>query len=282
MDEERKYWIAFSVFPGIGPIRFRKLLDLYGSAKAAWEQPLSEKFVLFKKTFDIEAYIEKLQNLHVFILTLNDAKYPKLLKEIPDPPFLLYIRGRKTGEPINLEKTIAVVGTRRATNYGIEVTQRIVVDLVSHGLTIVSGLAYGIDEIAHKTAIEAGGKTIAVLGCGIDIISPPSNARLYWQIGEEGHGAIISETALGMRPDKGMFVARNRIISGISLGVVVIEGADDSGALITARNAAEQGRDVFAVPGPITSQYSRGPANLIKQGAKLVESAGDILEELSI
>jgi DNA processing protein len=294
MDEEKSYWVGFSVFPGIGPVRFKLLRDYFGSAKAAWEtqtgelrniklgEKLTEQFDHFRKTFNIEAYLKQLQDLHVSVLTLNDSKYPKLLKEISDPPFLLYIRGKKTDEPINLERTIAVVGTRKITRYGEEVTRRIVADLVSYGFTIVSGLAYGVDAIAHQTAIDSGGKTIAVLGCGIDIIAPPSNARLYRQISEDGFGAVVSEMPLGLWASKGTFPARNRIISGLSLGVVVTEGADDSGALITARNAGEQGREVFAVPGPITSPYSRAPAALIKKGAKLVESAKDILEELGL
>ncbi len=292
MDNERSYWVGFSVFPGIGPVRFKLLVDYFGSAAVAWKAPieelkkirlgekLSEQFDHFRKTFDIHAYLERLGKLHVSVLTLNDLKYPNLLKEISDPPFLLYIRGINTGQPINLEKTIAVVGTRKITRYGEEVTRRIVADLVSYGFTIVSGLAYGVDAAAHQSAIDSGGKTIAVLGCGIDIIAPPSNARLYRSISEEGFGAVVSEMPLGLWASKGMFPARNRIVSGLSLGVVVTEGADDSGALITARNAGEQGREVFAVPGPITSLYSRGPAALIKKGAKLVESAEDIVEEL--
>ncbi len=281
MTDEERYWVAFSVFPGIGPVRFRLLLEHFGSAKKAWEAPLSDKFIHFRKTFDIDEYLEKLEHLHVSVLTLNDPKYPKLLKEISDPPFLLYIRGKNTGEPINLDQTIAVVGTRNITRYGEEVTRKIVKGLVANGFTIVSGMAYGVDAVAHQTAIDSGGKTIAVLGCGIDIIAPEGNARLYRAIGEEGHGAIVSEMPLGLRPDKGMFVARNRIISGLSLGVVVTEGAGDSGALITARNAGEQGREVFAVPGPITSTYSRAPAQLIKKGATLVETVEDILDEIN-
>ena len=281
MIDEQKYWVAFSAFPGIGPVRFQSLLDTYGTAKAAWFSPVSDTFIHFRKTFDIDKYLLKLEHLHVSVLTLTDPKYPKLLKEISDPPFLLYIRGKNTGEPINLDKTIAVVGTRNITPYGQEITRKLVTGLVAYGFTIVSGMAYGVDAVAHQAAIDAGGKTIAVLGCGIDIISPPSNARLYQAIGEEGYGAIVSEMPLGLRPDKGMFVARNRIISGLSLGVVVTEAAEDSGVLITARNAAEQGREVFAVPGPITSRYSKGPARLIKQGAKLVETVEDILDEIN-
>ncbi len=294
MTEEESYWVAFSVFPGIGPVRFGLLRNYFGSAKAAWHadtqelrkihlgDKLVEQFIAFRRTFGLDDYLARLKKLDVHILTLDDPRYPKRLAQIPDAPFVLYIKAKPSKQKLNLDRTIAVVGTRQITRYGESVTRRIVEGLVSYGFTIVSGLAYGVDAAAHQGAIDAGGKTIAVLGCGIDIIAPPSNARLYRAIGEEGFGAIVSEMPLGLRPTKGLFPARNRIISGLSMGVVVTEGADDSGALITARNAAEQGREVFAVPGPITSPYSRGPARLIKQGAKLVESVDDILEELNI
>lgn len=293
MDTETAYWVGFSVFPGIGPVRFRLLFNYFGSAKKAWEaspsvlkkiklgDKLTDEFVDFRRDFDIDDYLKRLEKLHVSVLTLNSPKYPKLLKEIPDAPFLLYVLGKNTGIPINLERTIGVVGTRLITHYGEEVTKRLVTDLVAYGFTIVSGMAYGVDAAAHHAAIEAGGKTIAVLGCGIDIIAPASNANLYRDI-IDGNGAVVSEMPLGHKPLKGLFPARNRIISGLSLGVLVTEGAGDSGALITARNAGEQGREVFAVPGPITSKYSRGPAKLLKNGAKLVENVEDILEELSL
>ena len=293
MTDELASWIGMSAFPGIGPVRFKLLYDYFGSAKAAWEansralraiklpSTLIQELVAFRKTWDANEYIGRLAELHVHVLTLNDPKYPKLLKQIPDAPFLLYVKGRRTDTPLNLDKTIAVVGTRKITPYGREVTRQLVGELVSYGFTIVSGLAYGVDAAAHQAALDAGGKTIAVLGCGIDIIAPPSNARLYADIAGGG-GAIVSEMPLGHRPMKGLFPARNRIISGLSLGVVVTEGADDSGALITARNAGEQGREVFAVPGPITSRYSAGPAKLLKNGAKLVERVEDIIDELGM
>lgn len=289
MIAEQEYWLAFSVFPGIGPVRFGLLREYFGTAKAAWESSVSDlrntglgerlvlSFETFRREFDIGAYKKKLNELHVTPLTLDDSRYPKRLHEISDAPIVLYVRG--TGTKINLEKTIAIVGTRKITPYGTEITKTLASDLSFAGMTIVSGLAYGVDAVAHQSAIDAGGKTIAVLGCGIDIIAPVSNARLYHDIAN-GHGAIVSEMPLGLRPGKGLFPARNRIISGLSLGVVVTEGADDSGALITARYALDQGREVFAVPGPVTSPYSKGPSKLIKNGAKLVESAQDILEEL--
>lgn len=293
-DADKKYFVGFSLFPGIGPVRFNLLYRYFGSAKAAWEAPLSElikiklgdklshEFDAFRKKTNLEEHLTQLEKLHVSVLTVFDSKYPKLLKEIADAPFLLYVRGKRGDVPINLDRTIGVVGTRQVSRYGVEVTQRIVTDLVYAGCTIVSGMAYGVDAVAHKTALDAGGQTIAVLGCGVDVIAPPSNTKLYQEIIESGRGAIISEMPLGMRPNKGLFPARNRIISGLSRGVIVTEGAEDSGALITARNAAEQGREVFAVPGPITSQYSRASSRLIKNGAKLVESGDDILVEFGL
>jgi DNA processing protein len=293
VTDETGYWIAFSVFPGIGPVRFKLLHDYFGSAKAAWESSESSleetglgknivsSLSRFRHEFDVVAYQNKLRDLHVHAFTLLDPRYPKLLRDISDAPFVLYVKGKRSEPPLDLARTIGVVGTRKITPYGTEVTRRLVSQLVSHGFTIVSGLAYGVDTVAHQTALDMGGKTIAVLGCGIDIVAPPGNARLYEDIARGG-GAIVSEMPLGHRPSKGLFPARNRIISGLSLGVVVTEGAHDSGALITARNAAEQGREVFAVPGPITSPNSKGPAKLLKNGAKLVESVDDILEELGI
>ncbi len=293
VDGETAYFVAFSVFPGIGPVRFKLLFDYFGSAKRAWEAPISElkeiglgdivsrKFDEFRELADIAGYMSTLTRLHVTPLTMYDPRYPPLLREIPDPPFVLYVLGKKKGPPIDLTRTIAVVGTRKITPYGREVTERLVTDLVRAGCTIISGMAYGVDAVAHRSALDAGGKTIAVLGCGIDIIAPASNARLYHEIADGG-GAVVSEMPLGHRPTKGLFPARNRIISGLSLGTLVVEGAGDSGSLITARNAGEQGREVFAVPGPITSQLSKGPAILLKNGAVLVETAADILDALGL
>jgi DNA processing protein len=293
MNDETAYWIAFSVFPGIGPVRFRLICEYFGSAKNAWHATREElkqihlpaslvsSFLQFRDTWNPQKYLDRLQVLHVSALPSFDPKYPARLRQISDAPFVLYVKGRRTNQPIDLHKTIAVVGTRHVTPYGVEVTKRLVLGLVANGFTIVSGLAYGVDAVAHQAALDAGGKTIAVLGCGIDIVAPASNARLYRAIADGG-GALMSEMPLGHRPGKGLFPARNRIISGLSMGTVVIEGAENSGSLITARNAAEQGREVFAVPGPITSPYSAGPARLIKQGATLVESVEDILEGLGI
>ncbi len=292
--EDRKYFLAFSVFPGIGPVRFRLLYSYFKSARNAWNATVKDledtglynslvsRFDEFRHTFDIPAYCSKLAQMGISYLCYTDEKYPGLLREISDAPIVIYVKGKRGKEPISLERTIVVVGTRRITPYGQTVTQKFVEGLVSYGFTIVSGMAYGVDAVAHTSALKAGGSTIAVLGCGIDIIAPPSNAYLYTDIALCGRGAIVSEMPLGLRPGKGLFPARNRIISGLSLGVVVTEGADDSGSLITARYALDQGREVFAVPGPVTSPYSKGPAKLIKNGAKLIETTEDIVEELGI
>lgn len=287
---EKLYWLGFSAFPGIGPHRFRLLLEYFKSAQSAWNvsslelrsiglaEKLTQSFVEFRKSFSPEKYFESLIKKNISPVASCEKEYPSLLKEIAGPPIILYVRG-----DLNLLKKIpnpvAVVGTRRITSYGRAVTEQITRGLCESGCTIVSGLAYGVDTVAHKTAIEGNGKTIAVLGCGVDIIHPVSNHSLYWQIVKE-YGVVISEFPPGKYAEKGMFPSRNRIISGLSLGVVVTEGAQDSGALITARYAAEQGREVFAVPGPITSSLSKGPMMLLKNGAKLTTDAQDILEEL--
>lgn len=209
------------------------------------------------------------------IIGKKDKSYPKLLREIPDPPPKLWIKGEIKKED---EAAIAVVGARRATNYGREVTEELVSALVSAGLTIVSGMARGIDSVAHKTALDSGGRTIAVLGSGIDVCYPPENKKLFGEIAKDG--AVVSEFEPGTPPNAWNFPQRNRIIAGLSLGVLVCEAAEKSGSLITASLAAEFGREVFAVPGPIYSKMSEGTSSLIKDGAKLVYSVKDILEEL--
>ena len=293
MDEECRYFIGFSVFPGIGPVRFQLLLSYFGSAAAAWHAnseslasihlppALCASFIEFRKTFSIDAYIKQLEKEHVIPIPLTHPHYPKLLHEISDAPFVLYVKG-KTTAPIDMHRTIAIVGTRRATSYGRDVTKTLVRDFVAAGCTIVSGMAYGIDAVAHETAIDCNGKTVVVLGCGVDVCAPAENRHIYNAVATGGYGAIVSEMPLGLRPSKGLFPARNRIISGLSRAVIVVEGAEDSGALITARYAAEQGRDVFAVPGAITSPMSRAPAKLIRDGAQMIESADDVLSSLGL
>lgn len=247
---------------------------------------MGEKFDKFRNEFSIGDHVEKLQEVNVSFLTTKDKDYPKLLSEIKNPPFVLYIKGNveilrnaSNDSSAGSKQAIAVVGTRRTTQYGREVTRILTEDLVANGFTIVSGLALGVDAISHMTALENKGKTIAVLGCGVDCCFPVENQKIYNSIVREG-GCVVSEFPLGAKPAKWTFPARNRIIAGLSLGVLVTEGAEDSGSLITADYALKFGRKVFAVPGPITSSMSKGPYRLISKGAKLVTSADDILKEL--
>jgi DNA processing protein len=287
---EKKAWVAFNVCPGIGPVRFKLLLDYFGSAQEAFNAPekslreigLGEKliknFLSFRKDFDQSSYFLRLEHLGIKVVLAEEETYPKLLKEIEDRPPVLYIKVKQM-DRIFQQKAIAVVGTRKVTRYGQEVTEKITKGLVEAGLVIVSGLARGVDKIAHETTINNGGITIAVLGGSLDLIYPPEHQDLAERI-VENNGAIMSELPLGSQTVPGNFPARNRIISGLSLGVVVTEAAQKSGSLITASRAAEQGREVFAVPGPITSSLSAGTTELIKKGARVVTEISDILAEL--
>jgi DNA processing protein len=287
--KERAYRAALYEVDGIGPARMRVLLKYYGSAEKVWQASNEELLkigmpaeavkllTVQRKKIDPEQHLQALAKLGIRVLTDGDEEYPRLLEQIDNSPALLFVRG---GFKPKDELALAVVGTRRSTPYGRGVTERFVEQLVEAGLTIVSGLARGIDGIAHRAALEFGGRTIAVLGGGVDRVYPPEHIRLADEITK--NGALISEFAPGKLPVPGNFPARNRIISGLSLGVLVVEGASKSGTKITARLAVEQGREVFAVPGPITSEKSEAPADLIKLGAKPVTSARDILEELKI
>jgi len=212
------------------------------------------------------------------VVPFDDPLYPANLRELPDAPPILIARGKLLPED---KFSIAIVGSRRATSYGLSLSRRFARDLVNHGLTVVSGGARGIDTQAHLGALEDGGRTIAFLGCGVDINYPADNRKLFNEIAN-GHGALLSEFALGVRPEPWRFPARNRLISGTSMGVLVVESPVDSGSLITAREAGDQGRDVFAIPGPIDTGRNAGCHRLIQDGAKLVESVDDILVELGI
>ena len=286
---ESDYYLAFASFQGIGPIKFEKLLKTFGSAEKAWrakeleletilKQSLTSKFLKFREEFDIENYLKQLKKQRVSFVSLANENYPTLLKNIPNPPIVLFVKGN-----IGLLKTnsIAIVGTRKITSYGATITKMFAADLASSGLTIISGMAIGVDGIAHLSALEVGGATIAVLGNGVDLPFPRENEHIYHKILENG-GLIISEFAPGESPSVGSFPARNRIIAGLSLGVLVTEGASDSGSLITANFGLEFGRKVFAVPGPITSSLSAAPLKLIEKGARLVVSPDDVIKELGI
>jgi len=290
MEEEKLYWLAFSAFEGIGPKRFALLKNYFGTAKKAWEArekelvevglgpKLASELVKFRRDYNPRSYFLRLREKKIGLIFLDDDNYPENLKKIDNPPFVLYVKGEIKPED---ELALAVVGTRLMTGYGGQVTESLVTELVAAGLTIVSGLARGVDSMAHRATLKAGGRTIGVLACGLDLCYPPENEGLVKEI-IHGRGAVVSEMPLGRSPIPGSFPARNRIIAGLSLGTVVVEGAKRSGSLITARHAAEQGREVFAIPGPVTSRLSAGPANLIKMGAKLVFDTNDILEELNI
>lgn len=284
-----KYWVGFNLIPGIGRARFSLLEKHFGTLEKAWHASSAElaaagldarsvKAILTKRPkISLDAELEKLEQYKVTVFTWNDPGYPAKLKEIYDTPPVLYVRGSITSED---EWSVAIVGTRQATIYGREVTQRIVGDLARNKITIVSGLAQGIDSAAHQAALEAGGRTIAVFACGLDVVYPASNLKLARSIME--HGALVSDYPLGTRPKGENFPRRNRIMSGLSLGVLVVEAGKTSGALITANLALEQNREVFAIPGNILSPRSEGTNRLIQEGAKLVRNAEDILEELNL
>ena len=290
MNPDLKYWNAINLEPKIGPKRFKKLYNYFESMEQAWQASRSELHqaglenkvitALQEKRHEIspEREMEKLAQEDIEIITIKDTKYPKLLAEIPDPPALLYFKGKI---PIS-QLSIAVVGTRKFTPYGEQITPDIVSPLAARGTTIISGLARGIDTLAHRATLDAGGQTIAVLASGLDKkkIYPYANRQLAQEVAN--HGALISEYPLGTPPLRQHFPMRNRIISGLSHGTLVIEAPTKSGALITARFALEQNRDVFATPGNINQSNSAGPNNLIKMGAKLTSTASDILEEFDL
>jgi len=287
--EDIKYWVGFSIIPGIGRVRFSQLENYFGNLENAWKAaPVDLKrsgldsgsvnaITSWRPKISLDDEMEKLDRYGVKVLTWHDKDYPSRLREIYDYPPILYVRGSLLPDE---EWYLAVVGTRRATVYGRQVTEEIVADLARSKITIVSGLAKGIDSIAHNSALEAGGRSIAVFASGLDIVYPAENANLARSIIE--HGALISEHPLGTRPKAENFPRRNRIMSGMSLGVLIVEADETSGAMITARLAVEQNREVFAVPGSILSPASRGTNHLIQEGAKLVRDYTDILEELNL
>ncbi len=286
---EQQYWLAFHLVPEIGARRILLLLDWFGDLERAWfatetqleqagldRQPLSH-LLQTRKTLDIEQEIAKIKRAGAWITTLNDPTYPLLLRKVPDAPPILYVRGTLTEAD---ERSLSIVGTRKASPYGRDSAYHFGRKLAEQGVTIISGLAQGIDTAAHRGALDAGGRTIAVLGCGIDRIYPTSNSKLANEIIQQG--AIISEFPIGVAPEARNFPRRNRIVSGLALGVLVAEAPEKSGSLITASAAAEQGREVFAVPGNIFNPSSAGANRLIQDGAKLVMHVNDILDELNM
>lgn len=286
MDKVR-HWLELSLIPGVGPKTFLRLLDHFGSPENALKSSRSA----LERVKGVSAAVAEaigrgagpeldkslglIEKHNITVVTFDDPAYPERLKQIHDPPPLLYVKGTLEAADAN---AVSIVGSRRATHYGKSVAGRLSGDLARMGITVVSGLAYGVDAAAHKGALDAGGRTIAVLGCGVDVVYPRANSKIYERI--PASGAIVSEFPMGCQPDAGLFPLRNRIVSGLSLGTLVVEAPRKSGALITARHALEQNREVFAVPGNIFSPYGEGCHRLIKDGAKLVENVYDIISEI--
>lgn len=289
--EEVRALVALSLVPGVGPGRIRALVGRFGSVAAALSAPPSalaevpgvglqtaEAIARFDADADVREQLDSAERAGAEIITAWDDRFPHLLRQIYDPPAFLWVRGELLPED---ERAIAIVGTRRPTDYGKQAAADFAAGLVQHGFTIVSGLAYGIDVAAHRAALEAGGRTISVLGSGVDRIYPSKHERVARSIIEQG--AVVSEFALGAAPEAPNFPRRNRVVSGLSLGTLVVEAYEGGGALITARLAVEQNREVFAVPSPVRSKAGAGTNRLIQQGhAKLVMTVEDILAELGV
>ncbi len=288
LPPETRDLLLLHLVPGLGPRLTAAMLERFGSAGAVREASvaelqsvpqigakLAEEFYKAIRQVDVDAEIAHMARHDVSILAKGQPGYPGRLAEIPTPPPVLYIRGALTAADA---RAVGVVGSRQCTAYGRRVAERLASDLVRSGYTVISGLARGIDGAAHRGALAAGGRTVAVLAGGLSKIYPPEHADLAKEV--QAAGALVTEATMRQEPLPDMFPARNRIISGMSLGVVIIEAAEKSGALITARHALEQGREVFAVPGPIDSAASAGCLSLLREGAKLVRGIDDILEEL--
>ncbi len=289
MDEELIYLNALNRVSFLGPVRIAALLERFGSSREAWKaspgaigeigalRGYTGRLLKERRQIDPQQEWQRLQELQIDCIAYRSPDYPPLLKEIAQPPPLLYCRGPQLNSG---ELAVAIVGSRRCTFYGKEVARRLAGELAAAGLTVVSGMALGIDTAAHEGVLESGGITVAVLGCSVERCYPPANRSLRDRLIREG--AVISEFPLDTGPLPHHFPRRNRIISGLSLGTIVVEAPVKSGALITAFYALEQNREVFAVPGNIGSPYSRGCHRLIKEGARLVETAADIIEELGL
>jgi DNA processing protein len=284
-----KYWVALNRVPQLGTVRVRRLEAYFGDLENAWTASLShlrEAGIDTRVARELEAVrtrispdgeMERLAQAGVKAVHWHHPDYPPRLKEIHDPPPVLYFKGQLLPDD---ERSVAVVGTRSPTAYGRQVATLLATDLARHGITIVSGLARGIDGIAHRAALESNGRTIAIVGTGLDIVYPPEHAHLFQQIQEQG--AVASEYPLGVRPNAQNFPRRNRLMSGISLGTLVVEAGDHSGAIWTVQHALEQNREVFCVPGSIFSPVSSFTNRMIQEGAKLVSKYEDILEELNL
>jgi len=287
--DDRAYWVGLNLVKGIGAARFETIIAHFGSARAAWEAPAQqlksiglpapvvEALLSVRAEVNLEHIWIQIESKGINLITLEDAAYPTRLKQIDQPPPVLYVLGDLTPQD---EWAVAIVGTRRVTHYGQQVAEEIAAFLAQNGITVVSGLARGVDSIAHRAALDAGGRTIAVLGSGVDKIYPAENRNLAAEMA--GRGAVLSDYGLGTPPEAGNFPPRNRIIAGLSIAVVVVEAGERSGASITAGFAVEQGREVFAVPGNIFSPQSKGTNRLIRDGAHPLLAPEDLLEVLNL
>jgi len=288
MDDKR-FWVGLTLVRGIGAVRLQALMDHFGNAADAWQgssdelraaglgAKVIERLLEARKTIDLDQLWDKIIAQGIQILTWEDELYPPRLKEIQQPPPVLYVRGEVLPED---HFAVSIVGTRRVTPYGRQVAEELSAFLAANGVTVVSGLARGVDAVAHSAALKAGGRTIAVLGSGVDRIYPPENHALAEQM--ITRGALISDYPVGTAPEAANFPPRNRIISGLSLAVVVVEAGETSGALITAGFAAEQGREIFAVPGSILAPQSKGTNRLIQNGALPLLTPADLLQALNL
>ncbi len=286
---DKRFWVGFNLVKGVGAVRIQALLDHFGDLQLAWQAPadalqaaglsskLTERVIQIRTSVDLEEYMNKVAAKGITVLTWEDENYPNRLKVIDQPPPVLYVRGTLTAEDI---WAVAVVGTRRVSAYGRQVADELAAYLASNGITIVSGLARGVDAISHQSALRTGGRTIGVLGCGVDRIYPPEHAQMAGKI--ISNGAILSDYAPGTPPDAANFPPRNRLISGLSMATVVVEAGETSGSLITAQFALDQGREVFAVPGNILAPQSKGTNRLIAQGAHPMLSPKDVLDVLNL
>ncbi len=286
--EETRYWVAFHRVPYVGGARLRKLRERFGDLGTAWSAPAGALGAVLddrslshvlqaRQEYSPDTEMARIERLGIRVVTLEEDGYPALLREIPAPPPVLYVKGALVaGDRI----AVAMVGTRKMTAYGRDVAFQIATDLAAAGVTIVSGLARGIDAIAHEAAVRAEGRTVAVMGSGVNVIYPPEHRTLAGRI--EGAGALISDYPPDRKPDAQNFPARNRIVAGLTLGTIVVEAPERSGTLITSDFAADYGREVFVVPGSVFSDQSRGCHRLLRNGARLVTSAADVLEDLGL
>ncbi len=286
---DKRYWVGFNLVKGIGAVRVQALLDRFGDLETAWKASLfelagaglspklAERVTQMRASVDLDEFVAQAETAGIRILTWLDDEYPLHLKEIEQPPPVLYLRGEITLED---SWAVAIVGTRAVTPYGRQITEELATVLAHNGVTVVSGLARGVDAVAHSAALKAGGRTLAVLGSGVDKLYPPENRALAEKIISQG--AVLSDYAPGTPPESANFPPRNRIISGLSMAIVVVEAGDTSGALITSEFALEQGRDVFAVPGNVYAPQSKGTNRLIRNGAKALLDPRDVLEALDL